>query len=546
MSKRPEEVKLSKTEGEELIGRIRSSDLSGDDQHLLVKLIRFYFWLTVALQETKLGIKRLKELLFGKSARRRRGADDDEAGGGAGGASGEGTPEQGRAGEPGEASGKKRRGHGRRGAADYPGAQRRRCLHGELAVGQRCPLCGHGTLYELPSGVELRLDGNALISAVRYELEKLRCSGCGEVFTAELPPEAGEDKYSARAQAVVALSRYYLGVPFHRLEAYQALLGVPLSDATQWDLVRRLSPVIEAVFEQLCYEAAQSPVIYQDDTHVRILELMRENRQRAAQASGSGDDEQRVGMYTTGLVGEDGERVVVVYLTGRSHAGENLSALLKLREPGLAKPLVVSDALSANETEEPEAYIRVHCLAHGLRQFSPLDEAFPQESQRVLGDLSRVYEHEAEAVKQGLDDGQRLAYHQRHSGPVFDELKSWMEQQFSERLVEPISSLGKAFSYLLKRWESLTRVLSIPGAPLDNNTVERALKFMIRQRKASLFFASGASAQLGSMISSVIATGAEAGINVLDYLVALQTHAAAVVNDPGAWLPWNYPPAQAV
>lgn len=541
MADRPEDVKLSKAEGEELIGRIRGSDLSGDDQHLLEKLIRFYFWLTRALQETKLSIKRLKQLMFGKGARRRRSNDDDDKPGGNGTesecalptcASSTTDPIPDDPDPP-------RRGHGRRSASDYTGAEQQRCNHGELSAGQRCPLCGHGTLYELPAGVELRLDGNALITAVRYELEKLRCSGCGEIFTAELPPDAGKHKYSARAQAVVALSRYYIGVPFHRLEAFQALLGVPLADATQWDLIQRLSPVVEAVFEQLRYAAARSAIIYQDDTTARVLTLIRENR---ALAEG-GSESARVGMYTTGLVADDGEQRIVLYLTGRAHAGENLAELLTLREAGLVKPLVVSDALSANETGEPSAYIRVHCLAHGLRQFSPLDEDFPRECQRVLGDLRAVYQHEAETLKQAMDAEQRLAYHRQHSAPVIEPLKSWLEAQFDERLVEPSSSLGKAFTYLLSRWESLTRFLSIPNAPLDNNTVERALKFMIRQRKASLFYASAASARIGAMFSSVIATAAEAGINVLDYLVALHSHADEVVAHPGAWLPWSYPQA---
>ena len=544
MPKRPEEVKLSKAQGEELIKRIEANQLSSVDQQVLVKLIRFYFWLTLALQETKLSIKRLKELLFGKGSRRSGGKDDSDTDSGGGWSPGAGDASSSSTSSTAESNdskqGQARRGHGRRSASEYTGAEQRFCKHGDLAAGQRCPLCDHGRLYALANGVELRLDGNALISAVRYELEKLRCSGCGEVFTAPLPVEAGERKYSARSQAVVALSRYYLGVPFHRLEAFQSLLGVPLADSTQWDLVKRLAPVVEAVFEQLRYVAAQSRLIYQDDTRARVLTLMRENRERAAQDGAKGTDTSRVGMYTTGLVAEDGERVVVLYMTGRSHAGENLADLLALREPGLVRPLVVSDALSVNETAEPSTYIRVHCLAHGLRQFSPLDEDFPSESQRVLGDLQTIYEHEAEAVKQSMNTECRLIYHQQRSGPIFADLKIWIERQFSDRLVEPISSLGKAFTYLLKRWESLTRVLSIPGAPLDNNTVERALKFIIRQRKASLFFASAASARIGSMISSVIASAEQAGVNVLEYLVALQTHAAAVIEQPDAWLPWVY------
>jgi hypothetical protein len=64
-------------------------------------------------------------------------------------------------------------------------------------------VCGQGTLYELPPGRQIRIDGHALLSALRYALQKLRCSACGQIFTAPLPEEAGEEKYSPRARAVL-------------------------------------------------------------------------------------------------------------------------------------------------------------------------------------------------------------------------------------------------------------------------------------------------------------------------------------------------------
>ncbi len=90
-------------------------------------------------------------------------------------------------------------GQGRHGADTYVGAKRIECRHEDLAVGERCPACGRGRLYDLPAGTEIRIDGHALLSATRYGLEKLRCSACGQVFTAGLPAEAGGEKYSARA-----------------------------------------------------------------------------------------------------------------------------------------------------------------------------------------------------------------------------------------------------------------------------------------------------------------------------------------------------------
>jgi hypothetical protein len=161
----------------------------------------------------------------------------------------------------------------------------------------------------------------------------------------------------------------------------------------------------------------------------------------------------------------------------------------------------------------------------------------------VVNALKDVYEHEEEARDKQLNAQARLAYHQTSSGPILTTLKTRLEQQTVERLVEPNSSLGKAIAYLLGHWETLTRFLTEPGAPLDNNVAERALKLCIRQRKNSLFYATEQSAYIASLLTSVIATCLQAGRNALEYLVAVPEHRQEVFANPGAWLPWNYPAA---
>jgi transposase len=391
-------------------------------------------------------------------------------------------------------------------------------------------------------GCEMRLDGNALLSAVRYELEKLRCSACGQIFTASVPAVASAEKYSVRARAVLALARYYLGVPWYRLEGFQALVGVPVPDATQWDQVELVGDCAYPIFKYLERRAAQGEVIYQDDTPGRILTLIEENRVAAAQAKATGDAPIRAGMQTTALIVQVGQQQICLYYTGRRHAGENLEALLAKREPERGKPLVMSDALSSNNAEE-DGLIRCHCLAHGRRKFSELDEVFPAESAVVVDALQLVFDHDEAARHEQLSAAERLAYHQRKSAPVMAALQTWLEQQTTDRLVEPNSSLGKAIAYLLGHWETLTRFLTVPDAPLDNNTAERALKLCIRQRKNSLFYATEHSAYIASLLTSVIATCMQAGVNALEYLVAVQEHRQEVFTNPSAWLPWNYPAA---
>ncbi len=540
----PEEVKLSREDGEALRTRLAADALTAADRCVLDQVLQWYFWLLFALQEARFSLKRLRGLLFGEKPSTRRTSPPPGALSYAG-------PEPGRLGsapactgveatQSSEAGGspaaaKRRPGHGRWGADTYRGAEHVECRHETLTAGERCPVCGRGRLYRVAPGVDIYLDGHALLSAVRYVLEKFRCSACGQVFTAAAPPEVGTEKYSARARAVLVLGRYYLGVPLYRLQGYQAMVGVPVSDATQWDQIERVADCAYPVFEQLKTLAAQGEVIYQDDTHVRILSLIAENRQ----AHTDGTSEGRTGMYTTGLVVQQDEHTICLYFAGRAHAGVNLEALLTRREAGRDKPLVMSDALASNTADEG-ALIRCHCLAHGRRKFTELEEVFPDECTVVIEALKQVFDHEEEARVQQMSAGARLRYHQQYSGPIMEQLKHWLDAQIEERTVEPNSSLGKAFQYLLSHWQTLTRFLEVPGAPLENNTAERALKLAIRQRKNSLFYKTDYSAYIASMLTSLIATCLHAGVNALDYLVALQEHRPAVFGDPAAWLPWNY------
>ena len=100
------------------------------------------------------------------------------------------------------------------------------------------------------------------------------------------------------------------------------------------------------------------------------------------------------------------------------------------------------------------------------------------------------------------------------------------------------SGLGKAIQYLLKHWPELTLFLRQPGAPLDNNLCERALKKAILHRKNALFYRTENGARVGDLFMSLIHE--LNGLNPLDYLTELQRHAADLAREPERWMPWNY------
>jgi hypothetical protein len=321
-------------------------------------------------------------------------------------------------------------------------------------------------------------------------------------------------------------------LPFKRIESFQHLLGMPLPDATQWELVEQVADSVYPLYEYLKRLGAQQPLVYQDDTGARILSLIAENQAEPPPV--------RKGMYTT-VLRLEGKQSICLYFTGRQHAGENLDDILAHRDPDLAPIQWMSDGLAANTPKgHKDQAVDLSCLVHGRRQFVDIDAFFPSECARVIDAIATIYKHEAHCKDQQLTPAQRLAYHQEHSREVMGELKTWMEQQLEERLVEPNSRLGGAFEYLLKRWAALTRFLHISGAPLDNNTAERALKIILRYRKNSLFYKNEHGAHVGDVLTSLIETCRLAGANPLDYLRALMENRSSVFADPAAWLPWNY------
>ena len=154
--KQPEDVQLSREEGEALLARLEANTLTADDRRVLGKVLASYFWLLFAFREAKLSLKRIKALVFGEKPKPPKppSSEGPPSGGSAGGGETPPSASPGGASSTSPAAPEKQPppGHGRHGAEVYRAAQAVACRHEALAVGERCPACGRGTLYRLPPG----------------------------------------------------------------------------------------------------------------------------------------------------------------------------------------------------------------------------------------------------------------------------------------------------------------------------------------------------------------------------------------------------------
>lgn len=492
------------------------------------------FWLNVKiidalkleLEKNKVNIARLKELISGMNSKSHSSANEnkpDESS-----AAAEAAPPKNNDNKNDNDNKNKPKGHGRRSVNDYPGAETVICTHEEFQEGDTCPLCQRGILHKKQSKVKIQFDGNAPLTAKRYTLEQFSCSWCDFTTTAQ-PPVDLSDKYTPRAIAVLMFLHYGMGLPYYRLAKMQNMLGLPIAVSTQSELVASKMGAMHAVFNHLMNLAAQCDLLYQDDTGVKIQSLIKENK--AGQAI-------RKGMFTSGFIAE-GEHNIVLYFSGRAHAGENFDTLFSQRDPSKGPVKRMADALSMNSKHEAEA-IELKCASHAFRRFKSLLSTYPEAALFVLGIYGRVYDNDRVCKKAKMSDQERLEYHQEHSKPLMDELEAWFTSVLSDNNVEPNSVLADECQYLSNHWVGLTQFLRIKGAPLDNNALEAILKYMITYRKNSQSFKTAYSADYGSRLVSIIVTCMINGVDAIDYFTQLQIHEHAVWKNPAAWMPWQY------
>lgn len=341
---KPEVLVLDMKELEDIVKRALAGPISEADAEKLLNSLGSLVWLQQELATKHVTISRLRSLFGLSTSEKTRKVIGEEAEEGEQSSKDEPPADE----DAAKASPKKKRkGHGRKSAAAYTGAERIAVRLGTLSPGEPCPCCApaqQGKLYARKPRTLVRVVGQAPLKATVYEHESLRCHLCGKVFTADPPPGIGEKKYDATAAAMIALLKYGTGVPFNRLEGLEGKFGIPLPAATQWEIVHEAAQELAPVYEALIQQAAQGRLLHNDDTSMEVLELRKEIEE--LKKLGQTD---RTGIFSTGMVSEleDGRRIAL-FFTGRKHAGENMADVLRHRASGRDPPMQMCDGQDRN------------------------------------------------------------------------------------------------------------------------------------------------------------------------------------------------------
>jgi transposase len=430
----------------------------------------------------------------------------------------------------------RKKGHGRKPLDAYKVTRLVHIPHDQLKTGQVCPLCNKGKLYQIDPQVLLLIKGQPPLKAEAYSAQGLRCNLCGQVFRATFPKEViSQPKADITARAIVSLAKYQLGTPLYRLETWQKIMKLPISDTEMWEWTESVALVLYPIRQTLLKIASCGNVIHNDDTKGRILDLMAANR--LAQ-KGETSEKNRKGIFASCLLSITKEGYQIAsYVTGHKNSGENLDDLLDLRPMDFQKPIQACDASSSNTAERHDTEI-AHCLNHARHNFCEIVEEWPNEILHIIEMFNAVFMNDRKT--KGMDIEKRLEFHRKESRPLMERLKKYCNDLLKNKIVEPNSNFAKAINYLNNHWEGLTLFLRNGLAPISNNNCERSVKSYVLIRKNAYFYKSCWGAMVGDILLSITRTCELNNINPYDYLVAIQANSDVAAKDPTDWLPWNY------
>jgi transposase len=387
-----------------------------------------------------------------------------------------------------------------------------------------CPCCGSQDLKPLGPGrtsivyeyIPPRFERQVHVQ------ETLACS-CGQgIVTAPAPPKVVDrGEYGPGFIAHVVVSKCADAMPLHRLAQRVERAGIPMSRSTLTDLFHRAAEVVAPLAARLLRVISQAPVVWADETPVRVLEVKKT----------------KLGYLWTFLTQNEQGQWLIGYRFSMGRSGKTPQQVL-----GDTQGALVVDAYTGyNPVTLPGGRVRVGCWAHVRRKFFDALSTAP-EAQQAMDFILALYRVEAEAKQAGIvRTAAHRALRQQKSSPVLMQLHEWLQVQ--RTLHPPKSPIGQALRYALNQWQALGHFTQDERLPLDNNRSEGALRKAALGRKNFLFVGheqAGANlAGLYALVATCEANGVNPELYLADVLLRVQTHPNSRIDEllPHLWKP---------
>jgi len=442
------------------------------------------------------------------------------------------------------------KGHGRNGASAYWAAKEVFHTLEVGVIGAVCAVCRLAKMSRYREKVIIRIVGQPLFGAEKHHHEQGRCRGCGHIVRAQgstfVHDGLGSDyvRYDWSACAMLMVMHYFGGAPFKRIESLHQGWGVPIADANQWELVNAGDDLLLPLYRALEQHAIQKATNFRiDDTGSVVIALKKQIDAEigALESLGESTKGVRTGVNATGLYWETPNGPVILFYTGRHHAGEIVDQVLRRRLLSSPKLVKCTDGASKNfDHEHADRLVESTCNAHALLKFRDIKDKYPAEYAEAGRVYNLVFDNDDKAKALGLNAVERMLYHRQHSMPLMLQLNQMCEEKITSKLVEPNSPLWEPLTFVVNQWERLTRFCEVPGVPLDTNLVEQALIMPVRYLAGSFNYQTEDGALVGDHAMSLIATARANDVEPVAYLTECLRCREDLAKRPQHYLPWVY------
>jgi transposase len=295
------------------------------------------------------------------------------------------------------------------------------------------------------------------------------------------------------AYAWLAVEKFVLGVPHHRLEQHLASEGERLDRGTMCRCMEDLGGTLGATIVHAMLEDARAHcgVLSTDATGAAIQPGPRE---------GGPKQPCKKGHFFT--IVADADHVLFHYV--ERHTSDAVAELFKGFKGYLQSDASsVYDILDRGPPDANDATVTlVGCWAHCRRYF--FEAAVCKYATGVEG-LKRIREiYRADLALADLPPIDRKRLRLERVLPLVDDFFAWVGH--AARTSEGRNLGTKALGYAARQEQELRRVLLDGRLPLDNTRSERALRTIVVGRKNWMFYGSDVHAQSAAAIFSVFAS----------------------------------------
>jgi transposase len=159
---------------------------------------------------------------------------------------------------------------------------------------------------------------------------------------------------------------------------------------------------------------------------------------------------------------------------------------------------------------------RPGCWSHGRRRLVEATRGGDKIALEGLKKIAGLFAVERQSAVAGDNAEHRLARRRKHSAPIVEQLRVWIEQK--RATTAPRTPLGQALGYLHRQWKRLVLFLTDGQIELTNNRVERELRKLVLGRRNWLFTWEDLGGERTASILTIVATCVSYGVNPRAYL----------------------------